>query len=79
MATKTPKIKDFEASLNELETIVSKMESGDLALEESLQTFEKGIKLANSCQSALDQASQKVTLLIEENGLQKTIPFDAED
>ncbi len=79
MATKTPKIKDFEASLNELENIVNKMESGDLALEESLKTFEKGIKLANSCQSALDQASQKVNLLIEENGLQKTIPFDADE
>jgi len=79
MATKTPKIKDFETSLNELETLVNQMESGDLALEQSLKTFEKGIKLANSCQMALDQASQKVTLLIEENGLQKTIPFAAED
>jgi len=79
MATKAPKIKDFEKSLNELESIVNKMETGDLALDESLETFEKGIKLANSCQAALDQASQKVNILIEENGLQKTIPFDAED
>ncbi len=79
MATKAPKIKDFESSLNELESIVTKMESGDLALDESLNTFEKGIKLANSCQAALDQAAQKVNILIEENGLQKTIPFDAED
>lgn len=79
MATKTPKIKDFESSLNELESIVVKMESGDLALDESLNTFEKGIKLANSCQAALDQASQKVNILIEENGLQKTIPFDTDD
>jgi len=79
MAIKTPKIKDFETSLNELESIVNQMESGELALDESLKTFEKGIKLASSCQTALDQASQKVTLLIEENGLQKTIPFDSDD
>ncbi len=78
MTAKAPKIKDFEKSLNELESIVNKMESGDLALEESLNTFEKGIKLASSCQLALDQASQKVELLIEENGLHKTIPFDSE-
>lgn len=79
MTTKTPKIKDFEKSLNELECIVNKMESGDLALDESLNTFEKGIKLANSCQAALDQASQKVNILIEENGLQKIVTFDSED
>ena len=79
MATKTPKIKDFETSLNELETLVKTMESGDLALEESLKTFEQGIKLANSCQSALDQASQKINVLIEENGLQKTVPFESND
>lgn len=79
MANKTAKIKDFETSLNELETIVNKMESGDLALEESLKTFESGIKLANSCQTALDQATQKINILIEENGLQKTVPFDSDD
>lgn len=73
------KVKDFEQSLTELETIVNKMESGELALEESLATFEKGIKLAHACQTALDQASQKVDLLIEENGLQKTVPFSTEE
>ncbi|MBL7004664.1 MAG: exodeoxyribonuclease VII small subunit [Gammaproteobacteria bacterium] len=78
MPNKATNIKDFEKSLDELESIVNKMESGELALDESLKTFEKGIKIAHSCQSALDQANQKVEMLIEENGLQQTIPFDSQ-
>lgn len=78
MATKSSKIKDFEQSLNDLESIVNNMESGDLALDESLAQFEKGIKLANSCQTALQNAEQKVEILMQENGLKKTVPFDSE-
>lgn len=79
MADNNSKIKDFEKSLNELEAIVNKMESGELALDESLKTFEKGIKLASNCQSALEQAEQKVSVLISENGMQKTVPLDPND
>lgn len=76
MATKNDKLKDFELSLNELEAIVTKMESGELSLDESLKTFEKGISIASSCQQALDQASQKIEILVKENSLDKTIPFE---
>lgn len=69
-------LKDFEKSLEQLEQIVEKMEGGDMGLEESLKQFEQGIKLAKNCQSALSQAELKVNQLIEENGLQQTIPFD---
>ena len=64
---KTPGF-DFEQALEELESLVTSMEDGQLSLEESLQAFEKGIKLTRECQSALKQAEQKVQILINENG-----------
>ena len=70
------KLKDFEKSLQQLEKIVSQMESGELGLEESLQQFESGIKLAKSCQDTLANAELRVEQLIEKNGLQQTVPFE---
>ena len=58
----------FEQSLEKLEQLVERMEEGDLSLEDSLKTFEEGIKLTRQCQQALVKAEQKVKLLIEENG-----------
>jgi len=79
MSSSDKSIKDFEASLSQLEQIVHHMESGELGLEQSLQQFEQGIKLAKNCQTALSTAELKVNQLIEENGLQQTIPFDEAD
>lgn len=59
---------DFEQALEDLEQLVSSMEAGELSLEDSLQAFEKGIKLTRECQTALKQAEQKVQVLINENG-----------
>lgn len=72
---------DFEQSLQELETIVARLEQGDLPLEESLRQFERGITLTRACQQALKTAEQKVQLLIEENGKTDTRAFteDSED
>lgn len=58
----------FEHSLKELESLVKKMDSGELSLEESLQAFEQGIGLIRQCQTSLQTAEQKVQLLIENNG-----------
>lgn len=66
----------FEKSLAKLETLVQRMEQGDLTLEESVQTFEEGIKLTRECQQALAAAEQKVKLLIEENGALSQVDFD---
>jgi len=55
----------FEKSLEELEQLVERMEDGELSLEQSLRTYERGIKLARSCQKALDEAEQRVELLSE--------------
>ena len=59
---------DFEQAMEDLEALVSSMEDGELSLEDSLQAFEKGIKLTRKCQAALKQAEQKVQVLINENG-----------
>ena len=56
---------DFEKSLEELEQLVEKMEDGELSLEQSLQTYERGVKLARACQKALDEAEQRVEILSE--------------
>jgi len=57
---------DFEAAMNELETLVSHLESGDLPLEISLQEFEKGIQLSRRCQKALNNAEQRVKILLDD-------------
>ncbi|MDH3630849.1 MAG: exodeoxyribonuclease VII small subunit [Gammaproteobacteria bacterium] len=76
MAESKDKLKDFEKSLQHLEKIVSNMESGELGLEESLEQFEQGIKLAKTCQDTLANAEIRVEQLIEKNGLQQTVPFE---
>jgi exodeoxyribonuclease VII small subunit len=53
----------FELSFSELESIVTQLEKGDLTLEDSLKQFEKGIHLAQQCQTLLTQAEQKIEQL----------------
>lgn len=79
MADSKDNLKDFEKSLQQLEQIVNRMESGDLGLEESLNRFEQGIKLAKQCQDTLSEAELRVEQLIEKNGLQQTVPFEDSD
>ena len=50
----------FEAALEELETIVERMEDGEPSLEESLKLFERGMDLTRRCQKALDEAEQRI-------------------
>ena len=66
---------NFEKALDELDSIVEELESGDLSLENSLKSFEKGIKLARQCQEQLSKAELQVQKLIEENGELKTTPL----
>jgi len=67
----------FEASLNELESLVEAMEQGDLSLEESLKSFERGIALTQACQLALKNAEQKVEILTANTPNADLEPFDA--
>ncbi len=68
----------FEESLAELEQLVERMEQGNLALEESLKLFERGVQLTRTCQKALKEAGQKVSILLEENGEPTLKPFNDE-
>ena len=70
---------DFEKALEELEELVSSMEDGKLSLEDSLQAFEKGIKLTRECQTALKRAEQKVQVLINENGDTEELEFEDDE
>lgn len=68
----------FEDSLAELEQLVNQLEQGDISLEESLKAFERGVTLTRICQKALQEAEQKVHILIEKNGTQTLEPFTDE-
>jgi exodeoxyribonuclease VII small subunit len=58
----------FEETLAELETLVTRMEDGQMSLEDALGAFETGIKLTRDCQQALQQAELKVQILTRGDG-----------
>lgn len=57
---------DFEKQISELENVVRMLESGDISLDESLELFEKGVKLTKNCQKMLDDAEKKVSVLLND-------------
>lgn len=69
-------IPDFERKLEALEKIVAEMERGEMSLEESLQAYERGVKLTHECQNALDSAQQRIKVLTEKNGALSEEPFN---
>lgn len=73
------KAPDFEQSLSELETLVERLETGSLSLEESLTAFEQGVHLARECQTALTQAEQKVKVLLNREGFLEERDFEMGD
>jgi exodeoxyribonuclease VII small subunit len=77
--TRSKRPPDFEKSLAELETLVEKLEGGDLSLEESLKAFERGVGLTRECQTALATAEAKVEVLLKQAGGESLQTFDALD
>ncbi|HTW62298.1 MAG TPA: exodeoxyribonuclease VII small subunit [Terracidiphilus sp.] len=70
----------FEQSLRKLESIVDKLEKGDLALEESLKLFEEGVGLSAACKKELDEAEGKVQMLVKQrDGSLKAEAFPSEE
>jgi exodeoxyribonuclease VII small subunit len=66
----------FEESLKQLEAIVSRLERGDLPLEESIKLFEQGIELSTSCKDQLEKAEGKVQVLMRQrDGSLEPQPF----
>ncbi len=74
----TPPVVDFEHSLDELEQLVAKMEGGELSLDESLASFERGIGLFRHCQQSLQQAELRVRLLLDPDAPDNAQPFEPE-
>jgi exodeoxyribonuclease VII small subunit len=70
---------DLDGSLQELESVVEQLESGDLSLEEALKQFERGIKLTRKCQTTLKEAEQKVEILLKKTTDAEPEPFDTPD
>ncbi len=67
---------DFEHALGELEQLVARMEGGELTLEESLSSFERGIGLFRHCQQSLEQAELRVRLLLDPDAPESAEPFE---
>jgi exodeoxyribonuclease VII small subunit len=77
MKSSSEQARTFEASLEALEQIVQQLESGDLALEKSLELFEQGIRLSRECQERLSQAERRIELLLRDNqGRPVVAPFE---
>ena len=65
-----PTIKDFETAIAELDTIVKKLEEGDLPLEASLELYERGVQLSRFCHAQLEAAERRIDVLNERGDLQ---------
>ena len=69
---------NFEESMKKLENIVTELENGSLNLDESVKKFEEGMKIAKQCNTILENAEKKITILLEKEGELKEENFDAE-
>jgi len=67
---------DFEKALTELESLVERLERGDVPLDEALRTFERGVALTRHCQACLQAAQQKVEILLRRSGQPEVQPFE---
>lgn len=79
MAKKKIENLSFEEALTELDTIVQQLEQGELALEDSMSTFERGLKLSQLSQQKLKDAEQKIKILMNQNGEQSLTDFETEE
>lgn len=76
--SETDQMPNFEQALGELESLVERMESGELSLEESLSSFERGIRLTKVCQQALRDAEQRVDQILSEDPDAEPVPLDGD-
>lgn len=78
-SSKTTNAIDFEKSIDKLTLLVEKLEHGNLPLEQSLKYYEEGIALVRQCQTALNQAEQKIQILTAENNGETLQPYHLDD
>lgn len=73
-----PKKETFEELMSKLEGITEKLENNNLTLDESVTLFEEGMKISKKCNSKLEEAEKKITMLVNENGEIKEENFSEE-
>jgi len=78
-ATISDDLSAFEAQLKELESLVARMERGELTLEQSLKDFERGFALFKACQDALTRAEQRVEQLVKKYGEDTLEPYSPDE
>lgn len=78
-AREDPQQPDFEAALTELESVVAALEQGDVSLDAALKHFERGVRLTQVCQQALQAAEQKVEILLRDGDEERLEPFTPDD
>jgi exodeoxyribonuclease VII small subunit len=71
-------VESFESCLEELEKVVKELEAGDLSLERSLELFERGMGLSDTCRHQLEAAETRVEMLIRKDGKMTAEPFRPE-
>ncbi len=76
MNTRKDPLPDFEKSLTELESLVERLESGELSLDESLAQFKRGVELTRHCQDVLNKAQQTVEKLLDIDDESSAVPLD---
>ena len=70
----------YEQAMQALKDLEEKLESGELSLDEMLETYAKAVELIKVCSAKLQEADKKMTVLVEEfEGEMKEIPFREED
>jgi exodeoxyribonuclease VII small subunit len=71
-------VESFEACLDELEKVVKELEAGELPLEKSIELFERGMGLSESCRKQLEAAETRVEMLVRKEGKMTAEPFRPE-
>jgi exodeoxyribonuclease VII small subunit len=76
IVTRKNKPIDLETSLAEINTLIEQMEQGEQTLEQSLSRFERVIHLIKHCQKTIQEAEQKVNILLQKNGSETLQPYE---
>ena len=81
MSKEKVEVVSFEEAMDRLEGIVSRLENGDVPLEQAIELFQEGMRLSHMCGQKLEQVERKIEMLVEENGalVKKPFPSDNEE
>lgn len=71
-----PQYKDFESALERLEEITDQLESGDSSLEESIELYTEGLKIAKFCNDTLTDAEKKIKLIVKDSEVAEEVDFE---